>query len=77
MWFGDNKRVTLREDLTRYHPHLAVGSTGTLLGRVKVGFARPDPLTRMHFAIMHDIGGGPSPYRAEKVKRVAQPILAL
>lgn len=37
MWFGDSKKVTLREDLTRYHPHLVVGTTGVLLPNVKVG----------------------------------------
>src|SRR5581483_1664537 len=37
MWFGDEKRVTLKDDLTRYHPHLRVGVRGTLLSGVKVG----------------------------------------
>lgn len=37
MWFGDEKRVTLRNDLTRYHGHLTPGATGKLLPQVKVG----------------------------------------
>lgn len=35
MWHGENCRVTLLDDLTRYHGHLKPGSKGTILQGVK------------------------------------------
>lgn len=35
MWYGERKRVTLKDDLTRYHAHLRPGTQGMLLPGVK------------------------------------------
>lgn len=35
MWHGKPRKVTLNEDLTRYHGHLRPGVTGTLVPGVK------------------------------------------
>ena len=31
MWYGKPRRVTLNEDITRYHRHLRPGVAGTLV----------------------------------------------
>ena len=35
VWYGERKRVTLKDDLTRYHTHPKPGVQGTLLPEVK------------------------------------------
>ncbi|MEA3198757.1 MAG: hypothetical protein QOE90_185 [Thermoplasmata archaeon] len=37
MWRGEKKRITLKDDLTRYHSHLKPGVRGWLLPNVRVG----------------------------------------
>jgi len=50
MWYGKPRRVTLNEDLTRYHDHLRPGVRGTLVPGFKTTiYGRQDRFGAVRF----------------------------